>query len=308
LPPVMDKLDTELILSMDPHDTLSEELAKFNIRSAIYTSFEHGVPHFNFFHKIREGEDRNILLFLKNMDAVEHNNILRVRGSTEAYRRLVETVSLIVKLPSAVIMSLWLEKGRFYANILFNHQVIDEVSSALMDHYEEGSHIAIEYLGDSGGFKTILSQIDQRSGIMMCQLTLTPPEGELIGENNPIGNSWTRIMKFPMVDNELSCVYFTDHIIEQGGGMLRLQDHIYEAETSNIFLHDLEIKLSQKRLPVESRINILKDGNFFYLIAFPSIFRDEFVLILTEIFREEGQWHPTLTGLRKFGDWVDEFL
>ncbi len=304
----MDRLDRELILSVGPGDSLATNFAKLGIRSDVYISFETGKPEFNLFHRTELNEDRNISLFLKRMDAIEKNGIFRVRGSTEPYAELISFAKNVVRLPTVVLVSIWLVGGRFYTNLLFNHQIIEQISSALMDQFPEGIDTSIEYIGESGGFKAILHQINQRSNILIAQLDVDPPEHELSPTSNPVGDAWTRILKFPLTDNELSCVYFTDEEIGPKQNVLRLRDRIYEAETSNKFIHELEAKLNENRLPVEARLNILKDRTFTYIVAFPSIFRDEFTSIISDLYLSFSEWKPNLVRLQKYGEWVDEFL
>lgn len=305
---VLDNLDMELVLSVGSDAPELSEPSNLNLSSPVYTSFDSGTPEYNFFHRIRKDDDRNLILSLKNMNAIEMNNILRVKNSTESYRKMMEFVSKIVKLPSAVLISVWLSNGRFYVNVLFNHWIAEDISATLMENFPQNLDTSLKYLGEGGGFNTILSQINSRSQIMIAQLELHPPDEELSAPRNPVGDSWVRILKFPMIEDDLNCVYFVENGSAPKSNALKISDRLYEAQTNNSFIHGLETKLNQYRIPIEVRVNILKDGKFTYILAFPDIFRNEIVSIVSEMFHEEGQWKPTLIRLEKYGDWVEGIL
>lgn len=301
---VLDNLDMELILSVRADAPELSGSSNVNISSPVYPSFDSGIPEFNFFHEISKDDDRNLILSLKNMNAIEINNILRVKNSTESYRKMMEFVSKIVRLPSAILISVWLSNGRFYVNILFNHSISSEMSEILMENFPQNQDIYLEYLGESGGFNTILSQINSRSQIMIAQLELHPPDEELSYPRNPIGDSWVRILKFPMIEDDLNCVYFVENGSVPEIDSHKVNDNLFEAQTKNTFIKAMEAKFNECRIPIEVRVNILQDGKFTYILAFPDIFRNEIVSILGEMFHEKGQWKPTLVRLEKYGDWV----
>ena len=296
----VDSLNSELIVSFTLEDSISSNMARLGLKSDAYISFRKGESDLNVFYKDNETPDQKTLIFLKKYDAILKNSIWRIKEPLESYRTMMDFTRKMVRIPTVLLASVWYSDGKFSGSMLFNKKNQEEVSSMLLETFPSSDGAKIEYLGSSGGFKAILSQMNARSKISVASIKMKPPKKETTGSNNPMGEKWTRIIKYPGYIDSIQCIYFQDDV-DQGV-------KISETTTTNSFIQAFEFKAAEDRIPIMIRINTFEKNEFTYMIFFPSIFKDEIVRLIAYIYNEKSEWSPIMIHLQEYGDWVDGFL
>ncbi len=300
----LDALNWKLILLGRPKGGTAEKTEKFGIESELSYVFEDKITEINLFVKKTEQMQRDILIFLNESNAMEMNNIYRVRSVARENFKLTEISRKLLEVPSTVISSFSISKGEYRIEFLFHESEIGELSNILMSEVNEKTDVRVEYLGPSGGYRESIRSILKRTKLTLIGIETVPPEQEMGIERNPMGTSWIRIEKTPLGKGEIKGIYITQS--KPSGENVReiVPGMIYFAETENVFIRELDRLTSESRIPCIIKVNVLRNGKFFIVTAVPEIFSDEYIKVISEVASSLKDWRPEIFRVQEIGEWI----
>ena len=299
-------LDTKIRLSILPDDELSQASDRFSISSEVGLYLIGDNAEVNLFFKSGAEMSRDLRLFLQRFDAIEKNGTWRIRRKIVKSLRFLAMIREILGLNSTVMSSFWIDHGIYRIEISFNHVELERVSKIILVKLQESDNAALEYLGPSAGFLSILAETQQRTPLSVIEIRSdSPPPVELIPENNPIGDSWTRLVKLPYGSATIDGVYITNKLTPPNSRIREtISGSLYYASSTNPFIGYISNEINSARILTVGSVQKLSGRQFTMWYILPSIFLQEFLSILSDSRPKYDDWKPYLRGIFDFSTFV----
>ncbi len=301
----LDQLDYTLRLSLVPGTKLSEASRAFSIKSEVGMYVDGDSTEINLFFPDSAEQSRELRMFLQEFDAVEKNGLWRVKRPIRESLAFFRTVKSILEVPSAVLVGSWLSDGVHRMEFIFHGSDALKVSDILLRQLPDAGNASIEYFGRSEGLRNILSSIDARTPISVMDLELTPPEDELTPIRNPVGDSWTRMLKISSGSQYIQAVYFTSRRPRESKGITTIVDgEIYEAATENAYVSYINRKMNTERIFSLIRFHEFNKPSFSGYMILPTFFVNEFLHIVASSAGDMKEWRPVIKSLVSYREWM----
>ena len=296
----------KLSVSTDPGTKLSEISKRFGISAEVGFRFSQDSPEVTLVFPSVADQHRELHIFLQEFDAVEHMGVWRIRRKVEKAIKQLEYVRSILECPSVVLVSSWLSDGVYHIEFIFHRSDLARVSSILMEAVRETGKMGVDYLGPSFGFRETLLSVNARTDLSVFEIGLSPPEEEMIPENNPLGDRWTRIAKIPYGADRINAVYFVTGKPQETDGICTISDgKLYQAVTRNAYVDFMNRCMNDSRILSVARIHEFKRPDFTISLMLPRLMSQEFLSLITASEKEMQEWKPVLRSLMGIGEWMD---
>ena len=301
----LDKLDLKLRLSMNPGTKLSELSRKFGIRSDVGLFLCRDSADITLFFPNNVDQHRDLKIFLKEFDAVEHMGVWRMRRVVERSTKFVELIRSLLSIPSVILSSFWLSEGIYTIEFIFHNADVGNVSKVLLEQMQNIENASIEYMGPSGTFASIALNIDAKTPLSVVEIGLTPPEEEMGVKRNPMGDSWERIVKMPYGSEKVEAIYFTSGKPADMSCTTEIEKNsIYEAVTENPYMSYMNRELNSRRILTLGRIHEYHKPDFTIYVMIPALLVNEFFLVVASSARDMKEWKPVIRGIVGAKEWV----
>ncbi|MCL5803813.1 MAG: hypothetical protein M1306_00725 [Candidatus Thermoplasmatota archaeon] len=298
----LSSLDTKIRLSILPDDELSQASDRFSISSEVGLYLIGDNAEVNLFFKSSNDMPRDLRLFLQRFDAIEKNGTWRIRRKIVKSFRFLAMIRELLALNSTVLSAFWIDHGIYRIEISFNHVESEKVSEIILLRLPESDNAALEYFGPSGGFLSVLAETQQRTFLSVIEIrTDSPPPVELMPENNPIGDSWTRLVKLPYGSATIDGVYITKKLLAPNSRVREtIPGSLYYASSTNPFIGYISNEINSARILTVGSIQRLIGNQFTIWYILPSIFVQELLFILSGSRSKYGDWKPYLQSIFDF--------
>ena len=295
-------LDTKIRLSILPDDELSQASDRFSISSEVGLYLIGDNAEVNLFFKSGAEMPRDLRLFLQRFDAIEKNGTWRIRRKIVKSLRFLVMIKELLELNSAVMSAFWIDQGTYRIEISFNHVESERVSEIVLLRLPESNNAALEYFGTSIDFLSVLEETHQRTLLSVIEIRSdSPPTAELTPENNPIGDSWTRLVKLPYGSTTIDGVYITKALLAPNGRIKEtVPGSLYYASSTNPFIGYISHEMNSARILTVGSFQKLTGKQFTIWYILPSIFVREFLSILSGSRSKFSDWNPYLRGIFDF--------
>ena len=206
----LDGLNWKLIASIEPGTEVSKASRKFDIKSEIGLHLEGNEAEINLYFPAESNTERDLAIFISKSGGILENGVWRIHRKVTKSRDYIDTVKKLINIPSCVLSSVWIDKGRYFTEFLFSYRDMDTVSKAIIGFKGEQWKLNIEYLGPSEGYERILNIVDNRNPLGVIQMTLRTESSEKQLTDNLLNERWLRILKMPLGTKSIDAVYLTD--------------------------------------------------------------------------------------------------
>ena len=294
-----DFLDSELVILWEGNNRLCQFSKKFGIKSSCGIFMENGEGQIVYHLPTDLDRDRDGTLFLKEFAAIKRENMYIVRRSLED-EKLSAAFFDFVTIPSMVMVSATLDGGMYRFVFIFHSSVMNAVSSHLLE-LSAITPLMVEYLGKSQGLQNILGKINKTVPLLVMKSTGVPPDYEIASERNPVGKSWTRIIKTPLSGESISSVYSSNETPPEDPGM-RVSGAIYEAKTHNPVTENLMREDRKYGMIHVMRIHNLNNRLLTVINIFPESFGNAPIKLLAATSEKFPEWKIQITGFWKYED------
>lgn len=298
----LSSLDTKIRLSILPDDELSQASDRFSISSEVGLYLIGDSAEVNLFFKSSTDMPRDLRVFLQRFDAIEKSGTWRIRRKIVKSTRFLGMIREILGLNSTVMSAFWIEHGIYRIEISFNHVESELVSEIVLRKLPESNNAGLEYFGPSGGFLSVLSDTQKRTSLSVFEIQSdSPPPVELSPENNPIGDSWIRLVKLPYGSATIDGVYITKAKLAPNNRIREtISGSLYYTSSTNPFIGYISNEMNSARILTVGSIQRLIGKQFTIWYILPSIFVQEFLAILSGSRSKFADWKPYLRGIFDF--------
>ena len=301
----LDKLDLKIRLSLDPDTKFSELSRKFGIRSEVGLYMCDDSAEITLFFPNNVEQHRDLNMFLKEFDAVEHMGVWRMRRVVERSTKFVELIRSLLSIPSVILSSFWLSEGIYTIEFIFHNTDVGNVSKVLLEQMQNIENASIEYMGPSGTFASNMLGIDAKTALSVVEIGLSPPEEEMGAKSNPMGDSWQRIVKMPYGSEKVEAIYFTSGKPADMSCTTEIEKNsIYEAVTENPYMSYMNRELNSRRILTLGRIHEYHKPDFTIYVMIPALLVNEFFLVVASSARDMKEWKPVIRGIVGAKEWV----
>ena len=295
---LIDILDMELSISIDPGTELTDMSFKFGISGEVGFNFSEESPEVVMaFHNSAE-QHLELRIFFEKFDAVEHGGVWRIRRKVIKATKELRYIRSLLDLPSMVLVTAFISDGKYHVRFILHHDDVEGVSRILLEAAQDSENLKIDYLGPSPGIKEILSSVDIRTSLRVFEIELTPPEDETKPDKNPLGDIWTRIAKMPSGADRISAVYFFPDGVN---GMKKIR----QAVTSNPFVSSMNALMNRSRMLAIASIYEHDKPDFVITTILPSTMSEEFVSVISDSAKKMPEWKPVLRRITGIREWME---
>ncbi len=305
LPDTLNKLDTELRLTMQSETKFGEHSKKFKISAYLGLYFGDKYTEGTYYFSSKQNISRDTAMFLRQYNAIEKNGVWRIKREIPEPSEPVQIVKDLIEVPSSIITDLWFEKGQYQAGFLFHHSDIKKVSNIVMDISSKPMSLTIDYFGPTEGYLTVLSKIDERMGLYVAEVESTIPPESLKPEIDPFGDSWTRILKNPYGGEKGNGIYFTNGKSPKLKNFLMIEKNsIYQGFAENPYSSYVNKELNTARVATIGRMHEFKSPKFNATVIIPAILSQEWLSVWKATVDDFSSWKPVLTSFTSFSSWA----
>lgn len=296
---IPDFLDSELVVSFKSDSRVGQLAERFGIKCNCGFFKNVSGNYISYYFPLSLGGDRDGVMFLKEFNAVKEAGMYIVKLPLDNEIMSAKLFDF-VKIPSMVMIAALLSGNTYKFYFLYHNSAADRISSELLGVSKQLS-IRIDYMGQSRGVREILSEINREIPLMVMESTGVATDEELSQEVRCGGKEWTRILKTPMVTDELMAVY---HSVDKGRGEHKstMTEDIFECTVKNRVTKELISKDQEAGVTHLMRVHIFKNDLLTVYNVFPESFRGIPIMQLTENAERFPEWKITITGYWRLGE------
>ena len=301
----MDRLNWKLIASIEPGTEVSMASRKFGIKSEIGFHLEGKEAEINLYFPDGPDIERDLSIFISKSGGVLENGIWRIHRKVTKSREYIDTVRELLDVPSCVLSSVWLDKGRYFTEFLFSYTEISSVSEAILRFRGDRWKFNVDYLGPSEGYERILKIVDGRNPLSVIQMSLRAKSDEKQVGDNLVDESWLRILKMPLETQSIGAVYLTDGPELHNKKIRKITDGVYYGKTKNEVVNAINMEIIGRNIVTLSRVQIFENPDLKAYIVAPSIFTDELIRLLSSIAQQFTGWKIDLERIETLREWLE---
>jgi hypothetical protein len=303
----LDALDYQVTLSIEPATDLSKLSKKFGISSEVGLYLTTLGYELNLFFKKNRNMDRELEIFLGSSKAIRKNNIWRVSQKTDEKLDFIDGLQDLLAVPSAVLVSIWLSKGRFYLEAIFHHSDLEKISNKIVSYRNPIHKLKIEYIGASNGYLNVIKKISERTKLSIATIRMTIPPEEIMVQRNPLENPWTRVLKISHNISAMEAIYFTEEMRSNSKEITEIvPNKIYGAPISNAFFDKVNKKMYDERIISIGLTSNFESPILVSVMIFPTIFKNDIFRILSEVSKDFLEWESVVERLQSLDSFLED--
>jgi AAA+ ATPase superfamily predicted ATPase len=235
---------------------------------------------------------RDVDIFLRTYNARKRGGVITLYATSKSFVEY-RFIGDLIKIPSVVMNYVYVSGGRHFFNYRFHSSSLKEVSNLLLSENKPSS-VQVESISMSRGLKQSLETFHKNAGLSVVVARSIPPKEEFTEDKNPMGSNWSREVKANDSEGRIRGVYYGAKEIK-AEDVLKISDGIYEADTDNPVLKYLSSKQDELIIPAISRFQTLINEDFTLVEVLPSLYKDDYIEMLSKASRLFPEWHLTLT-------------
>ena len=286
----LDGLNWKLIASIEPGTEVSKASRKFDIKSEIGLHLEGNEAEINLYFPAESSTERDLAIFISKSGGILENGVWRIHRKVTKSRDYIDTVRELINIPSCVLSSVWIDKGRYFTEFLFSYRDMDSVSKAIIGFKGEQWKLNIEYLGPSEGYERILNIVDNRNPLGVIQMTLRTESSEKQLTDNLLNENWLRILKMPLGTKSIDAVYLTDGYELKNPRIIKIDDGVYYGKTKNEVINAINDEIIRRNIVTLSRVQMFEDSVLKAFIIAPTVFTEEILRLISDAEKKFTDW------------------
>ncbi len=298
-------LNWKLIASIEPGTEVSKASRKFDIKSEIGFHLEENEAEINLYFPAESSTERDLAIFISKSGGILENGIWRIHRKVTKSRDYIDTVRELINIPSCVLSSVWIDKGRYFTEFLFSYRDMDSVSKAIIGFKGEQWKLNIEYLGPSEGYERILNIVDNRNPLSVIQMTLKTESSEKQLTDNLLNERWLRILKMPLGTKSIDAVYLTDGYEFKNPRIIKIDDGVYYGKTKNEVVNAINDEIIRRNIVTLSRVQMFEDSVLKTFIIAPTVFTEEILRLISDTEKKFTDWKIELERIETLKEWLD---
>ena len=298
-------LNWKLIASIEPGTEVSKASRKFDIKSEIGFHLEGNEAEINLYFPAESSTERDLAIFISKSGGILENGIWRIHRKVTKSRDYIDTVRELINIPSCVLSSVWIDKGRYFTEFLFSYRDMDTVSKAIIGFKGEQWKLNIEYLGPSEGYERILNIVDNRNPLGVIQMTLRTESSEKQLTDNLLNENWLRILKMPLGTKSIDAVYLTDGYELKNPRIIKIDDGVYYGKTKNEVINAINDEIIRRNIVTLSRVQIFEDSGLKAFIIAPTVFTEEILRLISDAEKKFTDWKIELERIETLKEWLE---
>ena len=283
-------LNWKLIASIEPGTEVSKASRKFDIKSEIGFHLEGNEAEINLYFPAESSTERDLAIFISKSGGILENGIWRIHRKVTKSRDYIDTVRELINIPSCVLSSVWIDKGRYFTEFLFSYRDMDSVSNSIIGFKGEQWKFNIEYLGPSEGYERILNIVDNRNPLSVIQMTLKTESSEKQLSDNLLNERWLRILKMPLGTKSIDAVYLTDGYEFKNPRIIKIDDGVYYGKTKNEVVNEINDEIIRRNIVTLSRVQMFEDSVLKAFIIAPTVFTEEILRLISDAEKKFTDW------------------
>jgi hypothetical protein len=301
----LDGLNWKLIASIEPGTEVSKASRKFDIKSEIGLHLEGNEAEINLYFPAESSTERDLAIFISKSGGILENGVWRIHRKVTKSRDYIDTVKKLINIPSCVLSSVWIDKGRYFTEFLFSYRDMDTVSKAIIGFKGEQWKLNIEYLGPSEGYERILNIVDNRNPLGVIQMTLRTESSEKQLTDNLLNENWLRILKMPLGTKSIDAVYLTDGYELKNPRIIKIDDGVYYGKTKNEVINAINDEIIRRNIVTLSRVQIFEDSGLKAFIIAPTVFTEEILRLISDAEKKFTDWKIELERIETLKEWLE---
>ena len=298
-------LNWKLIASIEPGTEVSKASRKFDIKSEIGFHLEGNEAEINLYFPAESSTERDLAIFISKSGGILENGVWRIHRKVTKSRDYIDTVRELINIPSCVLSSVWIDKGRYFTEFLFSYRDMDTVSKAIIGFKGEQWKLNIEYLGPSEGYERILNIVDNRNPLGVIQMTLRTESSEKQLTDNLLNENWLRILKMPLGTKSIDAVYLTDGYELKNPRIIKIDDGVYYGKTKNEVINAINDEIIRRNIVTLSRVQIFEDSGLKAFIIAPTVFTEEILRLISDAEKKFTDWKIELERIETLKEWLE---
>lgn len=298
-------LNWKLIASIEPGTEVSKASRKFDIKSEIGFHLEGNEAEINLYFPAESSTERDLAIFISKSGGILENGIWRIHRKVTKSRDYIDTVRELINIPSCVLSSVWIDKGRYFTEFLFSYRDMDSVSNAIIGFKGEQWKFNIEYLGPSEGYERILNIVDNRNPLSVIQMTLKTESSEKQLSDNLLNERWLRILKMPLGTKSIDAVYLTDGYEFKNPRIIKIDDGVYYGKTKNEVVNAINDEIIRRNIVTLSRVQMFENSVLKAFIIAPTVFTEEILRLISDAEKKFTDWKIELERIETLKEWLD---
>lgn len=248
----------------------------------------------------RSNPDRGFQIFLTATESVEANDYWIMEFKKESY---VEPLIEVMNIPSVYFNSIKMNGNEIELRFSFHESRLKDVSDFILKAASENHDISVLDIGRRDSLFNIVQEINDKNEIYLVSLISRPPERVLNIGDASVRTKWIRLIK-SVVSGKINGII---HIL--GGEInpnesnfipIDVKERIYQAETENKIIKDIEQESRKNGLDYLLRINRF-DGEFW--VAEYYILKEDtktMLGIISDIIEKNEDWNLILRDFVPF--------
>ncbi|WMT49725.1 MAG: hypothetical protein RE472_01875 [Thermoplasmatales archaeon] len=298
-------LNWKLIASIEPGTEVSKASRKFDIKSEIGFHLEGNEAEINLYFPAESSTERDLAIFISKSGGILENGIWRIHRKVTKSRDYIDTVRELINIPSCVLSSVWIDRGRYFTEFLFSYRDMDSVSNSIIGFKGEQWKFNIEYLGPSEGYERILNIVNNRNPLSVIQMTLKTESSEKQLSDNLLNERWLRILKMPLGTKSIDAVYLTDGYEFKNPRIIKIDDGVYYGKTKNEVVNEINDEIIRRNIVTLSRVQMFEDSVLKAFIIAPTVFTEEILRLISDAEKKFTDWKIELERIETLKEWLD---
>ncbi|MCL5786377.1 MAG: hypothetical protein M1151_06910 [Candidatus Thermoplasmatota archaeon] len=226
----------------------------------------------------------------KDIMAVTTSNV------TSAFEKFIKSA---INIESVVVGKHFVGDGMTHFSIRFHHLHQGIVSDLLMDVSDSPEFSKVEYFGPTLEMNDIGIPGMESLGVEVLSLHSEPPESELNAQSNPMGDSWSREIRYHPSDDFIDSVSYIDGETQTTGKCTAINKNagIYRCVTHNDLLRFLWEVGTEKKIYHSRSVQKLHNGQFDVEMIFPSPLNASIMSLVNAARKKFPEWKIYIQNL-----------
>ena len=252
----------------------------------------------------RSNPEREFQIFLTATESVEANDYWIMELNKESF---VKPLIEVMNIPSVYFNSIQMDGNEIRLRFSFHESKLKDVSDFILKAASENPDISIVDIGRRDLLFNIVQEINDHNDIYVVGIISKPPETILSAGDASVRTKWIRLIKSVVSGKINGIIRILEGEINPGETNfipIYEKERIYQAETENKIIKDIEQESRKNGLDYLLRINRF-DGEFW--VAEYYILKEDakaMLSIISDIIEKNQDWNLILRDFVPFSKMV----